>query len=120
MERERSFGTFTDKEGNEFEIYEVLGAGMRGTAGWIGVGGNYGQPEVPAILAIDLTDVLFPDDVPTYAAMPYADRIAAIEQWCRENNGTYYARGRESLDLSEAYEQAIDEGAEVVVLEDLS
>lgn len=98
----------------------MLGDGGRGTAGWIGIGGNYGQPEVPAILAIDLTDTLFPDDVPMYARTPYAERVAAIEQWCRENNGTYYAQGREDFDLSEAYDQAIDEGAEVVVLEDLS
>ena len=50
----------------------------------------------------------------------YKESGAAVMSWCDENNSHYYAKPREDFFIFRAAEEAIAEGNDVVVVEDLS
>ena len=52
--------------------------------------------------------------------MDYKETGAAVMSWCDENNSHYYARPREGFFIFKAVQEAIVEGKDVVVVEDLS
>ena len=50
----------------------------------------------------------------------YKESGAAVMSWCDKNNSHYYAKTREDFFIFRAVEEAIAEGNDVVVVEDLS
>lgn len=74
---------------------------------------------VSIINAYDFTENIFPgvtfDNYPEYEEIE-----KRVEEWCKKNNGHYYARGRHEYDETEAVDEAKGLGKTVVIVEDLS
>ena len=104
---------------NGVRVYEMLGSGFMGLEGRRGIGGNVpGETdEVPAISVIDLLDHLLGD----YSLdCSYSEKMAAIKDWCNAYNAVYYGAPRDEFSLADAYEAAMRDGYDAVVIEDLS
>jgi hypothetical protein len=98
-------------------VSEMLAGGMRGEAGWQGMGSSEG-PEIPAINISDLVDMIFGPNA--WKEVTYQEQIDSVKDWCGRFNCYYYSSPKESFDFANAYAEAMDEQAEAVVFEDLS
>jgi len=102
-----------------FDVYEMLGSGWRGQAGWIGMGGNTSSHEIPVILYGDLIDRLVGPE--HWTKMSYKEAGERVEKWCQEHNAHHVsAPSDEHGWMSRAFTEAEEAGADVVVLEGLS
>ena len=87
-----------------------------------------GTHMVKVVNICDLLNHIYPEEYDsTYTRprwgwinMDYKETGAAVMLWCDENNSHYYARPREGFFIFKAVQEAIVEGKDVVVVEDLS
>jgi len=98
-------------------VYEMLAGGMRGTAGWQGMGSSEG-PEIPAINVGDLIEMIFGEEY--WKEITYQERTDVIKDWCGRFNCYYYSMDKENFNFADAYAEAMDEQADAVVFESLS
>ena len=87
-----------------------------------------GTHMVKVVNICDLLNHLYPEEYDSTATatrwgwinMDYEESSAAVISWCDENKSHYYGRPREDFFIFTAVEEAIVEGKDVVVVEDLS
>ena len=87
-----------------------------------------GTHMVKVVIICNLLDHLYPEvwHEPSsttrfgWMDVDYKESGAAVRSWCDANNSHYYAKPREDFFIFRAAEEAIAEGNDVVVVEDLS
>jgi hypothetical protein len=101
------------------DVYEVLGSGWRGQAGWVGMGGGAGGPEIPVILYTDLINRLVGPK--HWTKMSYEESGKAVDDWCKAHNAILVSAGDDEHGwMSRAYTEADEAQADAVVFEGLS
>ena len=78
---------------------------------------EYGIHMVKVVNILNLLDRLYPHG---HHNVDYMASGVATKKWCDENDSHYYAAPREDFFIFRAVEEAIAEGKDVVVVEDLS
>jgi hypothetical protein len=102
-----------------FDVYEILGSGWRGQAGWVGMGGNTSSHEIPVILYTQLVDRLVGPN--HWSKQSYEDTQQAIRQWCQVHNAILVSAGDDEYGwMSRAFTEAEEANADAVVYEGLS
>ena len=87
-----------------------------------------GTHMVKVVNICNLMDRLYPEEWhepssttrPGWMDVDYKESSTAVMSWCDENNSHYYAAPREDFFIFKAVGEAIVEGKDIVVVEDLS